>query len=87
MNIEVEVVNPASVWVAGKDSIESLRSRELNEIVFLDDRHISYEDFKLAMSRLRGLGIGGNYRVITGKLSKTSKWLEEWKAALDSSDV
>jgi len=84
MNIEVVVVNPASVWVSGKDSIDSLRSRELNEIVFLDDRHLSHEDFKLAMSRLRGRS--GNYRVITGKLSKTSKWLEEWKALSDAEE-
>lgn len=85
MNIEVQVVNPASVWVAGKDSIESLRSRELNEINFIDDKRLSHEDFKLAMSRLRGRS--GSYRVITGKFSKTSKWLEEWEAMLDNSDV
>lgn len=81
MSIEVQVVNPASVWVSGKDSIESLKSRELNEINFIDDKHLSHEDFKLAMSRLRGRS--GNYRVITGKLSKTSKWLEEWKEMTD----
>jgi len=84
MNIEVVVVNPASVWVSGKDSIDSLRSRELIEIVFLDDKHLSREDFKLAMSRLRGRS--GSYRVITGKLSKTSKWLEEWKAIADAEE-
>ena len=81
MTTQPQVVNPASVWVSGKDSIESLKSRELNEINFIDDKHLSHEDFKLAMSRLRGRS--GNYRVITGKLSKTSKWLEEWKEMTD----
>lgn len=73
-NLTVEVSPRSTTWVAGRDSVESLRSRELDHAILVEDGTLSKEDVRLVLSRLRARG---EWRVTVIEGSLSHGWIRE----------
>lgn len=74
--VEIDYFDPKT-YVLGVDDCASLRSREVNTLVHLNDNKVSKGEFQLAMQRMRA---SGPQRIITEKDSAVAEWFREYQA-------